>query len=244
MNFRFNLALRRRIQIPQDAEPCCPEGGSASSNPDRGYSPLGCEDITDVSSLLDNRGDIDFSEFTSFDMVSPFLQDLGNLEVNDLGARMPNHDALSSQQTPLSLHDSPENDPKVMTDEGQFSSPSYDTSGYQDTSTELETDAQNRLCLPCPPTTTQTNDTIDSVMLTEQHPSTASWAQTLLGSYKPEGGNPMGLLGATGLACPSDGGSAGNRTTITLDNIEPESLFAVMNILFRSKASVKLEVQQ
>jgi hypothetical protein len=244
MNFRFNLALRRGIQIPQDAEPCCPEGGSASGNSNRGYSPLSLEDITEVSSLLDNRGDIDFSEFTSFDTVSPFLQDLGSLEVNGLDARMPNHNALSSQQTPFSLHDSPENDPKVTTDDGQFSNPSYDTRGYQDTSTGLETDAQNHLCPPCPPSTTKTSDTIDSALLAEQHPSTASWTSTLLSSYKPESGDPMDLSGATGRACPSDGGSAANRTTITLDNIEPGNLFAIMNILFRSKASVKLEIQQ
>ena len=68
--------------------------------------------------------------------------------------------------------------------------------------------------------------------------------QTSQEQFQPGESVPKDFLTTMGVLESGEPRAGNNRISITMDNIETQDLFAVMSILVRSKANVKLEMGQ
>ena len=243
LSLRFKLIERRGIRIPLDAAPCCcPANENNSNDPASRSSPVSLESTTDSPGLLDSSDDIDFSDLPSLDVASPFSKAFGSFDINDLDLSILGYDDATMHPTANTLCGSPDRILNLTNNDNGFFRSGSGGSCHRPIAPELATVGISNHSHSYNHSFAPDHSPEELTLASSHHQSSVENCSPMQSPHRPDVGDSRDLSGLVEFSDTSETLSGSTRTVITLDNMGPDMLSAVMNIIVRSRASVRFEM--
>ena len=242
---RYTIIKRRSVPIPHNLSSCClVEETSENSSGQTQLSLYNLShDNSDLSESFDIDADFNMSEMELFDGVSSMEDRFGGFDTDPFDMDSPVLSASSSME-PLLLFQS-----RAATVDGESSliSPSYLPTPSQDNPEVPNTSElglpgkacpQPDMLVPCRSAEqshfSKCNFMADSGQGSSSHISNSSANHTV--SHNE-------LEDTTTIGVAESLSARRSRTTIVMDDVQPNTLVAVMDLLIKSKAKVRFETE-
>ena len=222
------------MTIPHDATPCCSVPHPTKDDTQRTQSSPGYSEQGNTE-LLESFGigiDVNMDEFEFFDNVSPIQDDFGDLDSDafELGS---SGSSVSKSKRPSFISSSRASTLMVDGDDR------YSLSSRQYRSLANPSSQLDLLMLPCNSEQEEQYQLAPNDFFVGE---SVAGSSTLVTSTDVSHAARHPELENTVMNGSIEEPSAGkSRTTITIDDVPPDALVAVMDILIKSKAKVKFE---